>query len=90
MRESDVIKFRTCGPEVLSAWRLAIFRTTAIREGCSMNLEAVEEMADKFRYAEIIFIRQGGGDNPLGNIQPRSCRCHNLCNRMWAQGEKIP
>ena len=29
---------------------------TAIREDCSMNLEAVEEMAEKFPDVEIIFI----------------------------------
>ena len=35
---------------------------TAIREDCSMNLEAVDEMAAKFPDVQIIFI-ESGGDN---------------------------
>ena len=35
---------------------------TAIREDCSMNLEAVDEMAEKFPDVQIIFI-ESGGDN---------------------------
>ena len=42
---------------------------TAIREDCSMNLEAVEEMADKFPDAEIIFI-ESGGDNLSATFSP--------------------
>ena len=46
---------------------------TAIREDCSMNLEAVEEMARKFPDVEIIFIESGG-----------SCGCVDLRDRCCA------
>lgn len=42
---------------------------TAIREDCSMNLEAVEEMARKFPDVEIIFI-ESGGDNLSATFSP--------------------
>ena len=42
---------------------------TAIREDCSMNLEAVEEMAEKFPDVEIIFI-ESGGDNLSATFSP--------------------
>ena len=35
---------------------------TAIREDCSMNLEAVDEMTEKFPDVQIVFI-ESGGDN---------------------------
>lgn len=56
---------------------------TAIREDCSMNLEAVEEMARKFPDVEIIFI-ESGGDNLERNIFPGSCGCVDLCDRCCA------
>lgn len=37
---------------------------TAIREDCSMNLEAVDEMVKKHPDTQIVFI-ESGGDNPL-------------------------
>lgn len=42
---------------------------TAIREDASMNLEAVEEMADKFPDVEIILI-ESGGDNLSATFSP--------------------
>ena len=42
---------------------------TAIREDCSMNLEAVEEMAEAFPDVEIIFI-ESGGDNLSATFSP--------------------
>src|SRR3978361_895882 len=42
---------------------------TAIREDASMNLEAVEEMANRFPEIEIIFI-ESGGDNLSATFRP--------------------
>jgi urease accessory protein len=42
---------------------------TAIREDASMNLEAVEEMADRFPGIELIFI-ESGGDNLSATFSP--------------------
>jgi len=61
---------------------------TAIREDCSMNLEAVEEMADKFPDAEIIFI-ESGGDNLSATFSPDLADATIYVIDV-AQGEKIP
>lgn len=42
---------------------------TAIREDASMNLEAVEELTDKFKDIEIVFI-ESGGDNLSATFSP--------------------
>lgn len=42
---------------------------TAIREDCSMNLEAVEELAERFPDVRIIFI-ESGGDNLSATFSP--------------------
>jgi len=42
---------------------------TAIREDCSMNLEAVEEMARNFSDVQIMFI-ESGGDNLSATFSP--------------------
>src|SRR5882757_4400310 len=42
---------------------------TAIREDASMNLEAVEEMANRFSGLEILFI-ESGGDNLSATFSP--------------------
>lgn len=42
---------------------------TAIREDASMNIEAVEELADRFPDAEIIFV-ESGGDNLTSTFSP--------------------
>lgn len=61
---------------------------TAIREDCSMNLEAVEEMAEKFPDAEIIFI-ESGGDNLSATFSPDLADASIYVIDV-AQGEKIP
>lgn len=61
---------------------------TAIREDCSMNLEAVEEMAKKFPDVEIIFI-ESGGDNLSATFSPDLADATIYVIDV-AQGEKIP
>ncbi len=61
---------------------------TAIREDCSMNLEAVEEMADKFPDVQIIFI-ESGGDNLSATFSPDLADATIYVIDV-AQGEKIP
>lgn len=61
---------------------------TAIREDCSMNLEAVEELAQKFPDVEIIFI-ESGGDNLSATFSP-DLADSTIYVIDVAQGEKIP
>ena len=61
---------------------------TAIREDCSMNLEAVEEMAEHFPDVEIIFI-ESGGDNLSATFSPDLADATIYVIDV-AQGEKIP
>lgn len=61
---------------------------TAIREDCSMNLEAVEEMTRKFPDVEIIFI-ESGGDNLSATFSPDLADASIYVIDV-AQGEKIP
>ena len=61
---------------------------TAIREDCSMNLEAVEEMTRKFPDVEIIFI-ESGGDNLSATFSPDLADATIYVIDV-AQGEKIP
>lgn len=61
---------------------------TAIREDCSMNLEAVEEMGEKFPDSEIIFI-ESGGDNLSATFSPDLADVTIYVIDV-AQGEKIP
>lgn len=61
---------------------------TAIREDCSMNLEAVEDMAKKFPDVEIIFI-ESGGDNLSATFSPDLADATIYVIDV-AQGEKIP
>lgn len=61
---------------------------TAIREDCSMNLEAVEEMAENFPDVEIIFI-ESGGDNLSATFSP-DLADSTIYVIDVAQGEKIP
>jgi urease accessory protein len=61
---------------------------TAIREDCSMNLEAVEEMAQKFPDVQIIFI-ESGGDNLSATFSPDLADASIYVIDV-AQGEKIP
>lgn len=61
---------------------------TAIREDCSMNLEAVEEMAERFPEVDIIFI-ESGGDNLSATFSPDLADASIYVIDV-AQGEKIP
>jgi urease accessory protein len=61
---------------------------TTIREDCSMNLEAVEEMARKFPDVQIIFI-ESGGDNLSATFSPELADASIYVIDV-AQGEKIP
>ncbi|MGN0484932.1 MAG: urease accessory protein UreG [Lachnospiraceae bacterium] len=61
---------------------------TAIREDCSMNLEAVDEMAKKFPDVQIIFI-ESGGDNLSATFSPDLADATIYVIDV-AQGEKIP
>lgn len=61
---------------------------TAIREDCSMNLEAVDEMVHKFPDVQIIFI-ESGGDNLSATFSPDLADASIYVIDV-AQGEKIP
>jgi urease accessory protein len=61
---------------------------TAIREDCSMNLEAVEEMAKKFPDVQIIFV-ESGGDNLSATFSPELADASIYVIDV-AQGDKIP
>ena len=61
---------------------------TAIREDCSMNLEAVEEMAAKHPDVQIIFV-ESGGDNLSANFSPDLADATIYIIDV-AQGEEIP
>lgn len=61
---------------------------TAIREDASMNLEAVEEMAERFPDVEIMFI-ESGGDNLSATFSPDLADATIYVIDV-AQGEKIP
>lgn len=61
---------------------------TAIREDCSMNLEAVEEMEQRFPDVDIIFI-ESGGDNLSATFSPDLADASIYVIDV-AQGEKIP
>ena len=61
---------------------------TAIREDCSMNLEAVDEMARRVPDVQIIFI-ESGGDNLSATFSPDLADASIYVIDV-AQGEKIP
>jgi len=61
---------------------------TAIREDCSMNLEAVEELAQRHPDVEIIFV-ESGGDNLSATFSPELADASIYVIDV-AQGEKIP
>ena len=44
---------------------------TAIREDCSINLEAIDRMLVDFPNADIVFV-ESGGDNLAAHLQPRA------------------
>ncbi len=61
---------------------------TAIREDASMNLEAVEEMANRFSDVQIIFI-ESGGDNLSATFSPDLADLTIFVIDV-AEGDKIP
>ena len=61
---------------------------TAIREDCSMNLEAVDEMMGKFPDIQIIFI-ESGGDNLSATFSPELADATIFVIDV-AEGDKIP
>ncbi|MEO7311851.1 MAG: urease accessory protein UreG [Chitinophagaceae bacterium] len=61
---------------------------TAIREDASMNLEAVEEMANRFPDLDIIFI-ESGGDNLSATFSPDLADVTIFVIDV-AEGDKIP
>ncbi len=61
---------------------------TAIREDCSMNLEAVEMMVERFPDVQIIFV-ESGGDNLSATFSPDLADATIYVIDV-AQGEKIP
>lgn len=61
---------------------------TAIREDASMNLEAVEELAERFPEIEIIFI-ESGGDNLSATFSPDLADVTIFVIDV-AEGDKIP
>lgn len=61
---------------------------TAIREDASMNLEAVEELAERFPEMELIFI-ESGGDNLSATFSPDLADVTIFVIDV-AEGDKIP
>jgi urease accessory protein len=61
---------------------------TAIREDCSINLEAVDRMLDKFPDADIVFV-ESGGDNLAATFSPELSDLTIYVIDV-AAGEKIP
>ena len=61
---------------------------TAIREDCSMNLEAVDELVKKFPDIQIVFV-ESGGDNLSATFSPDLADASIYVIDV-AQGEKIP
>ena len=61
---------------------------TAIREDASMNLEAVDELIDKFPDIELLFI-ESGGDNLYATFSPELVEATIFVIDV-AEGDKIP
>ena len=61
---------------------------TAIREDASMNLEAVEEMMEKFPDIQLLFI-ESGGDNLSATFSPELVDATIFVIDV-AEGDKIP
>lgn len=61
---------------------------TAIREDASMNLEAIEDLIDKFPEIELIFI-ESGGDNLSATFSPELVDATIFVIDV-AEGDKIP
>lgn len=61
---------------------------TAIREDASMNLEAVEELMDRFPDIELMFI-ESGGDNLSATFSPELVEATIFVIDV-SEGDKIP
>ena len=83
-----LIKNSTLPPERIVGVETGGCPHTAIREDCSMNLEAVDEMAKNFPDVEIIFI-ESGGDNLSATFSPDLADASIYVIDV-AHGEKIP
>ena len=57
-----------CPPSASWAWKPAA-APTAIREDCSINLEAIDRMLGEFPNADIVFV-ESGGDNLAATFSP--------------------
>ena len=62
---------------------------TAIREDASMNLEAVDEMMEKFPDIQLLFIESGGGQS-VRHLLPRSWWTPRFLSLMWRRATKFP
>jgi urease accessory protein len=83
-----LLKHKALGPDRIIGVETGGCPHTAIREDCSMNLEAVEEMAQKFPDMAIVFI-ESGGDNLSATFSPDLADASIYVIDV-AQGEKIP
>ncbi len=81
-------KNSTLAPERIMGVETGGCPHTAIREDASMNLEAVDEMAERFPEVQIIFI-ESGGDNLSATFSPDLADITIFVIDV-AQGEKIP
>jgi urease accessory protein len=61
---------------------------TAIREDASMNLEAVEELAERFPDTQIVFV-ESGGDNLSATFSPELADATIFVIDV-SEGDKIP
>lgn len=61
---------------------------TAIREDCSMNLEAIDEMMDRFPDIQLLFV-ESGGDNLSATFSPELVDATIFVIDV-AEGDKIP
>lgn len=83
-----LIKNSALEPERITGVETGGCPHTAIREDCSMNLEAVEDMVRAFPDVQIIFI-ESGGDNLSATFSPDLADASIYVIDV-AQGEKIP
>ena len=82
-----------CKNSILPRERIIVVETggcphTAIREDASMNLEAVEELMDRFPDIELMFI-ESGGDNLSATFSPELVEATIFVIDV-SEGDKIP
>lgn len=83
-----LIKNSALAPERIMGVETGGCPHTAIREDCSMNLDAVEVMGERFPDTQIMFI-ESGGDNLSATFSP-DLADSTIYVIDVAQGEKIP